>query len=103
MRAILFAVLLLTSCAARVGVPAQECPPVAAAPEPVIITVRDTFYMPAQASRNYDSMRIVADTMAARLLHARLVISNVRYYLNITLRKPSQDKFLKGWIRRALE
>lgn len=44
-----------------------------------------------------------ADTLAARLLHARLIISNVKYYLNICIKNPSQDKFLKGWIRRAVE
>ncbi|WNN12497.1 hypothetical protein MA9V2_248 [Chryseobacterium phage MA9V-2] len=34
-------------------------------------------------------------------LHKKLVVANAQYYLNITLRNPSQDKFLKGWTRRA--
>ena len=29
-------------------------------------------------------------------------IEKVRLYLNICLKKPSQEKFLKGWIRRAI-
>lgn len=49
-----------------------------------------------------DSIAVVNDTLAKRLLHARLVISNVKYYLNICMRNPTQDKFLKGWIRRAV-
>lgn len=50
-----------------------------------------------------DSMQITSDTLARRLLHARLMIENARYYLKIAIRSPSQDKFLKGWMRRALE
>lgn len=30
-------------------------------------------------------------------------LSNVKKYLNICLKNPTQDKFLKGWIRRAIE
>jgi hypothetical protein len=48
-------------------------------------------------------MGVVNDTLARRLLYARLVISNVKYYLNICIRNPKQDKFLKGWIRRAVQ
>lgn len=34
-------------------------------------------------------------------LHKKLVVENAKYYLNITVRNPSQDKFLRGWMNRA--
>lgn len=110
MKALIIAALLFTGCAARIGVPAPECPPADCPPVVSSAPRVHTVYAPPAVPyrydslvRRYDSIRVVADTVAARLLHARLVISNVRYYLNITIRNPSQDKFLKGWIRRALE
>lgn len=53
--------------------------------------------------RRVDSMQVASDTLAARLLHARLMIENARYYLRIANRSPSQQKFLRGWMNRALE
>lgn len=49
-----------------------------------------------------DSILIVNDTLGKRLLHARLIIENVRFYTNIAYKNPSQRKFLTGWIRRVL-
>lgn len=43
------------------------------------------------------------DSLRTELFLSRLRIEKVRYYLNICIRKPSQDKFLKGWIKRAIE
>lgn len=37
------------------------------------------------------------------LFYQSAQIANARKYLNICLKNPTQDKFLKGWIRRALE
>jgi hypothetical protein len=45
----------------------------------------------------------VPDSIANQLFLARYKLERVKYYLNICLRNPSQDKFLKGWIRRAIE
>lgn len=53
--------------------------------------------------RRLDSMKVTSDTLAARLLHARLMIENARYYLRIANRNTSQQKFLRGWMNRALE
>lgn len=39
---------------------------------------------------------------AKQLLHKKFVTTNAQFYLNITIKNPSQDKFLKGWMRRAL-
>lgn len=107
MKNLLFFLLLLTSCVTRVP---KSDPPGIEAPAPAVVTTSDTVYVPVAAVCNYDSLlrindslMVVTDTLAKRLLHARLVISNVKYYLNIAIRNPSQDKFLKGWIRRAVE
>ncbi len=83
--------------------------------------VHDTLYLPTKVndslffevqklnktikllqSKN-DSLIKVHDTLATRLLRANLMIENARFYLKITIKNPSQTKFLKGWMRRALE
>ena len=38
-----------------------------------------------------------------KLFVANLKIERVRYYLAIAQKNPSQTKFLKGWINRALD
>ena|SRR5690606_23336975 len=50
-----------------------------------------------------DSINVVIDTLSKRYLHSKLMIENARYYLRIAINNSSQDKFLKGWMRRALE
>lgn len=105
--------LLMAGCASAVPAeqakqPAEHLEATAAAP----LTMHDTIYVATPGLmvcnydsliRKYDSMCVVSDTLGRRLLHARLVISNVRYYLNLAIKNPTQDKFLKGWIRRALQ
>lgn len=45
------------------------------------------------------------DTLKTHLFVSNYKVERVRYYLNICLKDKtgSQDKFLKGWIRRAIE
>jgi hypothetical protein len=45
----------------------------------------------------------VEDSLITALFIANYKVERVRYYLNICLKNPSQDKFLKGWIRRAIQ
>ncbi|MBC7947751.1 MAG: hypothetical protein H7Y42_07715 [Chitinophagaceae bacterium] len=47
------------------------------------------------------SLRV--DSLKTALFLANYKLEKIRYYLNICLRNPSQDRFLKGWVRRALE
>lgn len=47
--------------------------------------------------------RLQFDSVKTKLFHAEYRLERVRYYLNICLRNPTQDKFLKGWVRRAIE
>ncbi len=35
-------------------------------------------------------------------LHDTFRVATCKYYLDIVLKKPSQEKYFKGWIRRAL-
>ena len=35
-------------------------------------------------------------------LHDTFRVATCKYYLNIVLKKPSQEKYFKGWIKRAL-
>jgi hypothetical protein len=51
----------------------------------------------------FDASRMEFDSVNTALFKASYKVERVRYYLNICLRNPSQDKFLKGWIRRAIE
>ena len=52
--------------------------------------------------KRYDSLKVDNNKLAKDLLHNKLVIENARYYLNIVNKNPSQQKFLRGWMNRAL-
>jgi hypothetical protein len=43
------------------------------------------------------------DSLRNALYLANFRIERVRFYLNICLKNSSQDKFLKGWIGRAIK
>ena len=73
-----------------------------------IITKADTTFISYKDTipinkHNTDSLQKVIDTLASRLLHAKLVIRNVKHYVDICKRNPSQSKFLLGWVSRAIE
>lgn len=52
--------------------------------------------------KRYDSLKSDNNKLAKDLLHQKLVIENARYYLNIVNKNPTQQKFLRGWMNRAL-
>jgi hypothetical protein len=43
------------------------------------------------------------DSLKTALFLSEFKVTKVRKYLNICLHNPSQDKFLKGWIKRAIQ
>jgi hypothetical protein len=45
----------------------------------------------------------IVDSLNKKLFVANLKLERVRYYLAIAQKNPSQTKFLKGWINRALD
>jgi hypothetical protein len=73
-------------------VPADSIPINSAEPGPVLIYPDGRMQ---QITFNCDSLK-------TELLLAQYKLNRVSFYLNICLKKPSQDKFLKGWIRRAI-
>lgn len=54
------------------------------------------------SSRN-EVLRRENDSLRTALFQAQFKVNKVRYYLKICLRNPSQDKFLKGWVKRAIQ
>jgi hypothetical protein len=73
------------------------------------INIIDTFYVEYQTTdtvfiQNTDTIKIGnCDSLKERLFVSDYKLQRVRYYLNIAIKNPSQTKFLKGWIRRAIE
>lgn len=65
--------------------------------------------MAACAEENHrlnDSLVIMGrmnDTLSSQLFLSNYKIEKVKFYLAICLRDKTQDKFLKGWVRRAVE
>lgn len=49
------------------------------------------------------SLRRENDSLRTVLFQAQFKVNKVRYYLKICLRNPTQDKYLKGWIKRAIQ
>lgn len=50
-----------------------------------------------------DSLKQAIDSLRTKLFIAEYKLQRVKYYLNITLKDASQTKFLKGWIKRAIQ
>jgi hypothetical protein len=49
-----------------------------------------------------DSLQHTIDSLSRKLFLAEYKIQRVKYYLHIAIKNPSQTKFLKGWIKRAI-
>lgn len=86
---ILIILLLLTACAH----PKPQEPA-----KPITIYIHDTIYIPADTGRYITIINDLKDS----LFVARYKIERVKYYVDIVDRKPSQIKYLKGWIKRAV-
>jgi hypothetical protein len=50
-----------------------------------------------------DSLKHVIDSLSRKLFVSDYKIQRVKYYLGIAIKNPSQTKFLKGWINRAIK
>lgn len=94
--------LLVTACSAHGNeytVPKETYTSIA-----VVDTIRlkDTIYIgvtPQVCIR----MQKQRDSATTALFIANYRVERVRFYLNICMRDKTQDKFLKGWVRRAIE
>ena len=74
----------------------------------VFIPKVDTVYITkpstatTQLQKSNDSLKVANKKLGKELLHNKLIIQNAKYYLNIANKNPSQQKFLRGWMNRAL-
>lgn len=50
----------------------------------------------------YDSLLNVCKVQKQKLLVANYTLSRIRYHVDIVGRKPSQLKYLRGWVLRDL-
>lgn len=95
---LLFSILLVASCCNYKGV----------VPEPIVridtvyVTQIKTDTVFINLDRCNDSLLAINDTIAKKLLNANMTINNIKYYVNIVKRNPSQQKFLVGWLNRPL-
>jgi hypothetical protein len=54
-------------------------------------------------NKGIDSLKRENDSLKVKLFLANYKVEKVHFYIKICMNKPSQDKFLKGWVRRAIE
>lgn len=52
---------------------------------------------------DWDSLKKVNDSLTTKLFLANYKVEKVKYYLHIAIKNPSQTKFLKSWISRAVQ
>lgn len=75
----------------------------------IYITVTDStaidslIYYREQLKRIQDTLTYVKDSLGEDLFIARYKLGRIKYYTNIVDNNPSQIKFYKGWIKRALK
>jgi hypothetical protein len=50
-----------------------------------------------------DSLNHIIDSLKTKLFLAEYKVEKVKFYTKIVDRKPSQIKFYKGWIKRAVK
>lgn len=65
--------------------------------------VDSLIYYREQLRRTQDSLAYVKDSLGEDLFVARYKLGRIKYYTDIVDNKPSQIKFYKGWIKRALK
>lgn len=112
---VLLAFALVLMCATFIGCK-TPCPDAKPLP-PQTEVIRDTVVLDLKYKKINDSLamviqRLEADNtkmhetnskLARELLNERLVIENAKYYVDIVNRNRSQEKFLLGWMNRALK
>lgn len=108
MRYLLIAMALLASCHTT---KTMDCPP---CPEPMAVVVDTTAYhglllkndslltVIAGQAMDMDSMANRIDTYAHMLRKERTTIESIKKYVRIVNNNRTQQKFLLGWMNRAL-
>jgi hypothetical protein len=70
-------------------------------PQEQIVFVHDTIY--GASAVKCDSVMAVNDSLDKALFKAAFAIERIKYYVATVDRKPSNIKYLKGWIKRAIQ
>jgi hypothetical protein len=73
------------------------------ADQSITLIPNSRFQIPKQDTCKTDSLKHVTDSLTRKLFVAEYKLQRVKYYLNIAIKNPSQTKFLKGWIKRAIQ
>lgn len=68
-----------------------------------IIDVQYSNYIKAQYQYKLDSVIKEKDSINRELFVNKYKLNRVNYYTNIVDKKPSQLKYYKGWIKRAIK
>lgn len=69
----------------------------------IIVILLITVSLHSKAQSAGDTLKLKYDSLLLVVKEKNFRLNRVKFYLNICIRNPSQDKFLKGWIRRALK
>lgn len=71
---------------------------------PVTITLKDTVYVPAVNTIMYKPSPVSnCDSFKTKLFISNYKIERVKHFLRIVDNNPTQIKYLKGWVRRAVQ
>lgn len=106
---ILFLSIIMVSCSSQVQPTVKYIEPIKTIPQELgqrvfecdsTLTILEIRIVQLQDSLKLYQLK--NDTLKTQLFLSNYKIEKVRFYLNICLKKPSNDKFLKGWIRRAI-
>lgn len=105
MRNIIFAVLAVLAVSACVQSPVEK--------EIIYVPVKDTISDEANIIKiinlerelqiTKDSLNYLRDSLGEDLFVAKYKLGRIKYYTDIVDKKPSQLKYYKGWIKRALK
>jgi len=102
MKYLILLLVLFSACASPVVTPEAVTVPACKYDSLQAVISSHENIISAQVDR-LDSFQTVTDTLKKKLFLNRYKVERVKFYLAICRKNPSQDKFLKGWIRRAVE
>lgn len=98
--------LLIAACSGPRPVDCDKCSPTKADSVRIHELTQEKAVLIEQNQAVYDSVVILKrlnDSLSGELFLNRYKVEKVRFYLAICQRDRTQDKFLKGWVTRAVE
>jgi len=99
-KAMIIGALLLVSCQSNNTTPSVPATEKQVVKEVVYVpTLMDCDSMESELQLYKEGYQRMVDSMQVQ--NAKLY--RVKFYLGLCMKNPKQDKFLKGWVRRAIE